>query len=242
MLTTPLTKSQSLWQGARDTFPMMVSAAPFGLIFGLQAVSASVGLSLWATLGMSLWVFAGSSQFIALTLLAQGATLPVIILTTFVVNARHALYAASLVPYLRGVNWRWIAPLAFWLTDETYATVIHRWNADDMQYKVWYQLGSSLAMYINWFAWTALGALAGARFAQAANWGLDFAMVVVFIGIVVPMLTRWPMVACGIVAGVVGVLANGLPYNLGLLIAASAGILTGIAVEGLGTDKGGNEG
>jgi predicted branched-subunit amino acid permease len=68
--------------GLKDTLPLMLGAAPFGIIFGALAITS--GLSVGATLGMSLFVFAGSSQFIAVGLLARAASLPVIILTTFV--------------------------------------------------------------------------------------------------------------------------------------------------------------
>ena len=74
---------------------MMIGAAPFGLIFGTLAVT-SAGLSFWGAMGFSLLVFAGSAQFVAAGLLAQGAGIPVIVFTTFVVNVRHVLYGASL--------------------------------------------------------------------------------------------------------------------------------------------------
>jgi predicted branched-subunit amino acid permease len=47
---------------------------------------------------MSLLVFAGSSQFIGVSLIGAGTALPVLWLTTFVVNLRHALYSATLLP------------------------------------------------------------------------------------------------------------------------------------------------
>ena len=61
------------WQGVRDTTPMLVGAAPFGVIFGALAVSA--GLSAWGALALSGVVFAGSSQFVAVSLMAAGAAL-----------------------------------------------------------------------------------------------------------------------------------------------------------------------
>ena len=98
--------SSEFWSGARDTIPVVVGAIPFGIIFG--ALSISAGLSVAATLGMSLFVFAGSSQFVAAGLVAQGAGILVIVLTTFVVNLRHALYSASLGPYLSKLPQRWL--------------------------------------------------------------------------------------------------------------------------------------
>ena len=82
----------------RAVIPMVLGAIPFGLIYGAIAVQA--GLSAAAAIGMSLFVFAGSSQFIGATLYGQGAAPVLISFTTFIVNARHALYSASLAPYL----------------------------------------------------------------------------------------------------------------------------------------------
>ena len=74
-------KSQLFLQGAVDSSPLILAAIPFGLIFGALAITT--GLSAWATLGMSLFVFAGASQFIAVSLLASAAALPVILLTEY---------------------------------------------------------------------------------------------------------------------------------------------------------------
>ena len=94
------------FSGAKDTIPMMIGAMPFGIIFGALAVSSDRALTPAATMGMSLIVFAGSAQFIGLGLYTQGISLPFIVFTTFIVNLRHALYAASLAPYLRHLGQR----------------------------------------------------------------------------------------------------------------------------------------
>jgi hypothetical protein len=53
------------------------------------------------------------------------------------------LYSASLGPHMKHLSQKWLLPLAFWLTDETYAVVITRYQqADDSPYKHWYHLGS----------------------------------------------------------------------------------------------------
>ena len=84
--------------GARDMVPMMVGAAPFGIIFGTLVSSGP--LRLWHGQLMSLTVFAGSAQFIALGLIAGHAGLAVVWATTFIVNLRHLLYSATLAPYV----------------------------------------------------------------------------------------------------------------------------------------------
>tara|TARA_R110000764_G_scaffold48044_4_gene106929 strand:- start:18655 stop:19389 length:735 start_codon:yes stop_codon:yes gene_type:complete len=217
--------------GARDTLPMLLGALPFGIIFGTLAIAS--GLSMPATLLMSALVFAGSAQFIAVSLVASGAGLAVLLATTLIVNLRHMLYSASLLPYVRQLSPRWKVPLAFWLTDETYA-VVHRHYLDadaSNEHKHWYFLGSCLAMYSNWFVCTLIGALLGSSLPGMAGWGLDFAMVATFIGIVVPLLRTRPMLLSAVFAAVVAVAANGLPYKLGLMLAALAGVIAGVLAE-----------
>ena len=91
--------------GAKATLPLVVGAIPFGIIFGAVAVNS--GLSAWATAALSLLVFAGSSQFVAAGLVAGGAGLLVIVLTTFVVILRHSLYAVTLAPVVKQLPQRW---------------------------------------------------------------------------------------------------------------------------------------
>jgi 4-azaleucine resistance transporter AzlC len=225
-----LSRSRECWRGVLDTLPMMLGAAPFGLIFGTLA--APSGLSAGGALGMSLIVFAGSSQFIALSLLAGKASLVVIVLTTFVVNLRHALYSASLLPYVAKLNQGWRAMLAFWLTDETFAVVQVRYGAADTSpHKHWFQFGSSFAMYLNWFVWTLTGVMLGRTMPQLQHLGLEFAMAATFTGIVVPLLRNRPMIAAALVAAAVALLCRDLPYKLGLMLAALAGVAAGMTLE-----------
>ncbi|WP_312225018.1 AzlC family ABC transporter permease [Stutzerimonas nitrititolerans] len=225
-----MSRSQEFLHGCRDILPLIVGAIPFGIIFGTLAVGA--GLSAWQTMGMSLLVFAGSAQFIAVTLITGGVGALVVFLTTFVVNLRHALYSAAMQPFVRHLPSRWRVPLAFWLTDEAFAVIQHRYARDDgSPHKHWFFLGAALTMYLSW----QLATLAGIAFGQAvpnvAKWGLDFAMIATFIGIAVPMIRTRPQLASALVAGVVALLTWELPYKLGLIAAALAGIVVGVWLE-----------
>lgn len=225
-----MSRSQEFWHGCRDILPLIVGAIPFGIIFGTLSIGA--GLSTWQTIGMSALVFAGSAQFIAITLITGGVGAAVVLLTTFVVNLRHALYSAALQPFVRHLSSRWRVPLAFWLTDEAFAVIQHRYASDDASpHKHWFFLGAALTMYLSW----QLATLAGIAFGQAvpnvASWGLDFAMIATFVGIAVPMMRTRPQVASALVAAVVALLTWELPYKLGLIAAALAGIVVGVWLE-----------
>jgi 4-azaleucine resistance transporter AzlC len=222
-------------QGVKDTFPLLVGALPFGLIYGVTAIAG--GLSPMAVLGMSLFVYAGSSQFIGANLFAQGTGIFVIVLTTFFVNLRHALYSATLAPHLSHLSQKWLLPLGFWLTDETFAVVsMYTQNHPASPYTHWYQLGSSLAMYLNWQLWTIVGILVGSALQGIQNLGLSFAMVVTFLGIVVTMIKNRAMFICMVVTTLATLLlfplrSTLLANNVWLIVAAIIGIIAGMIAE-----------
>ncbi|MCL5276094.1 MAG: AzlC family ABC transporter permease [Chloroflexi bacterium] len=225
-------RRSEFWNGVKDTFPLVVGAVPFGIIFGALAVTSNI--SPGGALAMSAIVFAGSAQFIAAGLVAGGAPLLIIVLTTFVVNMRHALYAASLAPHMKHLPQRWLAPLGFWLTDESFVVVIARYTkSDPSPYKHWYFLGSAVFMYANWQLCTVIGIVAGQAIPNPLAWGLDFALVVTFIGMLAQFVRNRPALAASIVAGICAVLANGLPNKMGLLLAAVLGIAAGVIAEAL---------
>lgn len=216
--------------GFKDTIPLVVGAVPFAIIFGALAVTS--GISPLGALGMSLFVFAGSAQFIGANLVAGGASIPVIVLTTFVVNLRHALYSATLAPHTKHLSQHWLVPLGFWLTDETFAIVITRYNQPDQSpYKHWYFLGSEILMYTNWCLCTLVGIVAGQSIPDPAALGLQFAMVVTFIGMIVPFIRNRAAFISVVVAGITAVAANGLPNKLGLMLAALLGVAAGMIAE-----------
>ena len=110
---TPDTPRAAFLAGLRDTIPLLVGAAPFGIVFG--ALGVSNGLSAGATMGFSLFVFGGASQAIASGLVKAGADMTIIILATLMVNLRHALYSATLAQQFRNESRlaRWLASVAW---------------------------------------------------------------------------------------------------------------------------------
>lgn len=226
----PPANRQAFFQGARATFPLVVGAVPFGIIFGTLAGTA--GLSFWAAMGMSIFVFAGSAQFIAAGLVAAGTAWPIIVATTFVVNLRHLLYSATLLPFYKKMSLPWQAILSFGLTDETFAVAVGRYlsHGDEPESR-YYNLGSMGFMYLNWNLCTLAGLTVGKSFPWIAELGLDFAMPATFIGMVIPYLKNRPMWVSVITAGSVSLALNGLPHKLGLFAAALAGVAAGVLLE-----------
>lgn len=215
--------------GVCDTLPLAAGTMPFAIIFGSLAVAA--GLPPLAAVAMSIIVFAGSAQFISISLIGGGAALPVIWLTTFVINLRHALYSATLQPATRSWPLRWRLLAAFWLTDECFAIVERRLQTCGETDVLAYYVGSAIFFYLNWIAWTAVGAFVGQQIPGLQGLGLEFAMLATFAAMVAPQLKSLTPVAVALAAGSVAWIAHGLPYKLGLILAASAGIAVGVLID-----------
>jgi 4-azaleucine resistance transporter AzlC len=220
--------SQEFLLGVRDELPILVGVIPFGMIYGILALSA--GVDAGAAQAMSAIVFAGSAQFMIVQLVGIGAPAAVMIITGFVINLRHALYSASVAPYVRHLNPAWKAVLAYLLTDEAYAvTITHYRQEGELHYKHWYFLGSGLALWTSWQLSTAAGIFLGAQ--VPASWGLEFTLALTFIALVVPHIKDRPSLLAALTAGLVSVFAAGLPYKLSLLTAGLAGIIVGLWSE-----------
>lgn len=240
--------------GVRAELPILVGVIPFGMIYGLLALAA--GLTPIQAQAMSAIVFAGSSQFITVQLIAAGAPALVIVLTGGVVNLRHALYSASIAPYLKPLNRLWKYLLGYLLTDEAYAVAITYYHANLDPRRLpaeesnpglvsfpdvgaasvarcehWYFLGAGLALWTTWQLSTAVGVFLGAVIPE--GWPLDFALPLTFIALVIPSLRDRAALVAAFVAGVVAVLSVGMPLKLGLVAAAVLGIAVGLWMESL---------
>ena len=212
---------------------ILLGVIPFGMIYGALALQA--GLSPAEAQAMSSIVFAGSAQFMMVQLFSGAAPGMIIVLITVVMNLRHALYSASLAPYLSYVARPARTALAYLLTDEAYAVSISRFRRTDDEVRAngrspllhhWYFFGAGLTLWTAWQISTAAGIFLGARI--PTSWPLDFAIPLTFIALLVPDLKDRPSVIAALAAGVTAALANGLPFKLGLLAAALVGIAAGM--------------
>lgn len=217
--------AREFWAGVRAQLPILIGVVPFGAIYGALAIGA--GLPPAAAQAMSVLVFAGSSQFIATSLFAIATPWPVIVLTTLVVNLRHAWYSASVAPFVAHLPRRWKLLLAYLLTDEAYVIAIQRYTGPppEPDYRHLFFAGNGVALWVTWQLSTAVGVFVGAQ--VPPEWNLDFALPLTFIALLATSISDRPASLAALVAGLVALLAAGLPYQLGLVVAAAAGITTG---------------
>lgn len=214
--------------GVVAELPLMIGGFPFGMIYGILAIN--VGLPPAVAQAMSAIIFAGSSQFVFAQLYGLGIPGFINVLSVVIINLRHALYSASIAPYLQMLPARWKFSLAYLLTDEAYAVaIIHYQEDSDQSNKHWFLLGCGLTLWLTWQLSTAAGIFLGTSI--PSSWSLDFTLALTFIALVIPALKDRPSVAAAITSGLIAVLTFNLPYKLGLLAAVLIGILVGLLLE-----------
>ncbi|MDP2822815.1 MAG: AzlC family ABC transporter permease [Sulfuritalea sp.] len=216
--------------GLRSVMPILLGVAPFGVIYGVVALQS--GIPALAAMAMSSIVFAGSAQFLLAQLVGAGAPLLLTAGAVGLVNLRHALYSASVAPLLAHLPRRWKILLAYLLTDEAYAAAIPHLLAkgagSPASRSHWILFGSGFGLWAGWQVATLAGVLIGAQL--PSDLGLDFALPLTFIAIVVPMIDSRALLAAALAAGAVAVVLAALPYKIGLFIAALAGLVVGAAM------------
>lgn len=213
--------------GARDQLPILLGVVPFGVIFG--ALADSAGIPAFEAQSFSLFIFAGSAQFIAVSLIGQAASPFLIVLTIFIVNLRHMLYSASLAPHVNHLSNRWKIPLSWLLTDEAFIVASSRYRRGNIEFAHWYFLGTGLMLWTAWQLSTSLGIALGVLIPPEI--GLDFALPLTFMALIIPTLTDRPAWAAACSAGFFSILLANLPFKLGLLIPVIIGISVGLGVE-----------
>ena len=117
-ITAPAVCMKTIRTAFVKSLPVMGGYVILGIGFGILAHNAGYGFP-WA-LAMSLLIFAGSMQYVGIGLLAGGASVLTVILTTVMVNARHLFYSISMLRHYRNAG-RYKPYLIFALTDETYS-------------------------------------------------------------------------------------------------------------------------
>ncbi len=228
-MATTTAKSTYL-KGIVDSSPFILVIIPFASLFGLVATEA--GLSVIETLTFSIVVIAGAAQFTALQLMQEQAPTLVLIISSLAVNLRMAMYSAALTPYI-GAAPLWQRALAAYLTvDQSYVVSVAEYERRpemSIPMRIAYFFGVVTPIVPLWYGFTFVGAYLGAWFPD--GWALDFAIPITFLAMIAPMFRTLAHVVAALVAVVVSLMAAGIPYSLGLMVAGIVGMMAGAQTE-----------
>ncbi len=209
--------------GARDMLPMTIAAAIYGMAFGLLAIQA--GFSFDQSVSMSALIFGGSSQLIALDRLSVGAGSFAAIVAGIALNTRFLLVTAAMKNSLIGRPW-WQTALGAALATDASVALMQTSKRRQLEHSFWYFFGGGFSLYIVWILVTAIGAILGGQIPNPAAFGLDFAIIAVFIA-AIPGLWRGmtdflPWTVSGITVALIAFLAPEYT-SWGLILGAVSG-------------------
>lgn len=214
--------------GVRALVPLLLAVVPFGLVLGVTAAGGAIGGGLG--IATSPIIFAGAAQLVTVQLFGTGTSAVVVVVTALVVNIRHLMYSAAMAPHFRQFPRRSRLLLPYLLTDQSFALSILRYETiDDPIYKRWFFIGAGLGLWVPWQLATIAGVLLGAQIPDSL--GLGFAIPLVFLVLLIPVVQTRPGLVAAIVGGVIAVVASGAPYGLGLVTGAVAGVVAGVLAE-----------
>jgi 4-azaleucine resistance transporter AzlC len=214
-------RRRSALAGVADIAPILIGIVPFGLVAGAAVIHA--GLGVVEAMSMSILVNAGASQIVATTLFDNGAPLWVALATALIVNARMFIYSTSIAPLFARTS-RWVRPLlGHMLVDQNYASTMTKGRHRDDIDVVPYYVGAWVALASVWQLSNLAGALLGPL--VPPEWGLDFAVPLVFLAMLAPAVKDRVSVGVALVTAVAAaVLVPLLPLQLGLVVALVAGM------------------
>lgn len=158
------------------TIPVLTGYLFLGMGFGILLSESGFGVG-WSLL-MSLLMYAGSGQYLAVGLLASGASLVNTAVATLLVNARHIFYGISLIDTYKGIGPK-KAYMIFALTDETYSLVSQVKPQPGVDQKQYCFLVSVFDQ-IYWVCGCVLGSLAGALLPINFE-GIEFVLTALFV-------------------------------------------------------------
>lgn len=170
---------QTLKTAFMSTIPVLTGYLALGFGFGILLSANGFGILL--AFFMSLFIYAGSMQYVAIGLLAGGAPLITVAVTTLIVNARHLFYGVSMLGKYKDVGK--IKPyLIFALTDETYSLLCTDNSKIQPESKKSYYFLVSILNHSYWITGSVLGATVGSL-VDFNSEGIDFVLTALFVTI-----------------------------------------------------------
>jgi len=218
---------QSLQAGLTAAWPICLGYFPIGLSLGVLAQKG--GLVPWQMAAMSLLVFAGGSQFIAVAMLAAGASALAIISTVFMVNLRHLLMSSALAVHFPGTSRRFLALFAYGITDESFAVNLTRFNQGG--WDRYSALTLNHAANATWVVSTVGGVYLG-QLVPPRTAGVDYALTAMFICLLTFQIRGLIFTVTALAAAIISLLTYlWLPGNAYVMVASCLAATAGLALK-----------
>lgn len=214
-------------EGARDTVPMAIGIAAWGVVAGVAVAKSGMGVPL--AIFMSLVTYAGSAQIAALPLIVADAPMWVVWATTLCVCLRFMAFSFHYRPYFAHLPRGRRIALSFLMGDTNFAIFARRFPETEpvpgFRYEEYF-LGSALITCALWQGSIITGILVGNTI--PASWGLGFAGTMALLALTCTLLRSPSSWVAAVVAACAAVAAYALPLKLNVVVAIAAAVAVGV--------------
>lgn len=176
------TFKRDFFNGVRASIPIVFGYIPIGIAYAIMARQA--GFSVEEICGMSILVYAGASQFMAVGMYEQGASILAIVAATFILNFRHLVMSTCVINKIKNESLKTKLLSAFCVTDESFSV----FTLDEENSSGAYFLGLAITAYLSWVLGGFIGAVASDFVPAIITGSLGIALYAMFIGILFPAL------------------------------------------------------
>ncbi|AKP67142.1 AzlC family ABC transporter permease [Companilactobacillus ginsenosidimutans] len=165
----------------KDTLPTVFGYLGIGIAFGV--VGKATGLSTFLVVLTSLITYSGSAQFVLVGLLVAHSPLLTMIFSVFLVNSRMILMSTTVARYFKDESLLKNILIGSLITDESFALSMTKLNhtGEKLNFE-WFNTVNLMA-YFTWAIASFIGAVLGNLITDPNKFGLDFALVAMFIGL-----------------------------------------------------------
>ena len=221
--------------GVYTCIPTLLGYIGIGIAAGV--VGKSAHLSVLEITLLAVIIYAGASQFIVSGLMLVATPISAIIFTVFLVNSRHFLMSMATAPTFRKYSILHNIGIGSLLTDESFAVAMNAIANKEPINAAWMH-GLNLTAYITWILSCFIGALIGEWLPDPTKFGLDYALVAMFIGLLYLQLIgdktkrlRNRVIAMLTVSVLLVLLLRFISSEMAILISTFAGCFMGVAME-----------
>lgn len=223
--------------GAKDCLPTLLGYISIGLACGVIGTASS--LTVWQVTVLALLVYAGSAQMVMAGLLMVHTPFIVIVFTVAMINLRMLLLSMTIAPHFKTESLGQRFLLGVLLTDESFGVAMLQQAKKPRQLlNPSWMMGLNVTAYSGWCFACFMGAYLGDLLPNPTVLGLDFALVAMFIALLVLQLElvsrhalRAYLIALASAVVLMLLLLLFLPASVSLLLGTITGAIIGGGCE-----------
>lgn len=219
-------KLRDFLNGARLSMPIAIGYIPVSFSFGMLAIKG--GLSVWAALIISMTNLTSAGQFAGMNLIAAGAGLAEIGITTFVINIRYMLMSLALSQKIEKLPFAKRALVSFGITDEIFTVA----STTPKKLTFSFMMGLIAVPYVGWALGTFLGAFTNNLLPPSVISAMGITLYAMFLAIFIPASRKDRGILAVLIFAVT--VSCALYYFCAWLSSGWATIIAAIAASALG--------